>query len=121
MNDDNLQQPFDFMNTNLFLQTNIPPNAPVFRNTTPDVGLAFLIMICLLIFIKLAAMAHTIFTIEYGKYQYRKYMRAKEKILNEDKLKAMYAQIRNKYNGQQLEFPFVKDIDDAYVAARYSL
>lgn len=109
------------MNTNLFLQLNIPPNAPVFRSNTPDVGLAFLIMICILIFIKLAAMAYTLFTIEYGKYQYRKYMRAKEKILTEDKVKAMYTQIRNKYNGQQLEFPFVKAIDDAYVAARYNL
>lgn len=109
------------MNTNLFLHLNVPPNTPVFRSNTPDVGLAFLIMICLLIFIKLAAMAYTIFTIEYNKYQYRKYMRAKEKILTEDKVKAMYTQIRNKYNGQQLEFPFVKEIDEQYVNARYNL
>lgn len=107
------------MNTNLFLT--LPPNIPVLRSNQPDIGLAILITISLLLFVKLAAMAYWLFAIEYNKYQYRKYMRAKEKILTEDKVKAMYTQIRNKYNGQQLEFPFVKAIDDAYVAARYNL
>lgn len=36
-------------------------------------------------------------------------------------LKSIYANIRDKYNGQQLEFPFVKAIDEEYVALRYNL
>lgn len=67
-------------------------------------------------------MAYSLFTIEYSKYQYRKYMRSKQKILlDQDKLKKLYLQLRSKYNAQQLEFPFVKAIDEAYVAARYNL
>ena len=116
-----------FTNTPIILwrvTNNVTPyntNVPILKSNQPDVGLAIMITLGVLILIKLFAMAYAIFSIEYGKYQYRKYMRMKEAVLSEDKLKAMYSKIREKYNGQQLEFPFVKAIDDAYVAARYNL
>lgn len=106
-------------NTNLFLS--MSQNIPILRSNQPDIGLSIIITISLLLLVKLSAMAHILFTIEYKKYQHRKYMELREKVLTEDKLKEMYSQIREKHNGQQLEFPFVKAIDDAYVAARYNL
>ena len=67
-------------------------------------------------------MAYSLFTIEYSKYQYRKYMRSKQKILlDQDKLKNLYLQLRSKHNAQQLEFPFVKEIDEQYINAKYNL
>lgn len=102
-------------------QINNDPNLPVLRSDQPDIGLALLITIGMLTLLKLATMAYVLFDIEYKKYQYRKYMRLKEKTLTLDRCKQMYTNIRNNYNGQQLEFPFVKAIDDAYVAARYNL
>lgn len=114
-----------FTNNPLFFPafTNIsqPSEVPILRSNQPDIWFAILITIGLLIVIKLFAMAYIMFSIEYRKYQYRKYMRMKENVLSEEKLKSMYSNIRAKYNGNQLEFPFVKAIDDAYVAARYNL
>jgi len=87
----------------------------VLRNNQPDIWVAILITIGLLILVKF------MFSIEYRKYQSRKYLRMNENLLSEEKLKIMYSNIRAKYNDRQLEFPFVKEIDDAYVAARYNL
>ena len=61
------------------------------------------------------------FTIKYNEYKNKKYMHMIENLLLEEKLKTMYSNIRAKHNYNQLEFPFVKEIDDAYVAARYNL
>jgi hypothetical protein len=105
--------------TNTFISSN--NNVPILRSNQPDIGLAILIAVTILLLVKLFSMAYVLFYTEYNKYQYRKYMRMKEKVLTEDNLKKMYSEVRSKHNGTQLEFPFVKAIDDAYVAARYNL
>lgn len=87
----------------------------------PDIIFALLVTAGLLLFVKLAAMVYMLYDIEMEKYRMRKYRALKEKVLTEDRVKTMYSKFRDKYNGCQLEFPFVKAIDDEYVAARYNL
>ena len=107
------------MNTNLFLIAST--KIPVMSSNQPDFVFAILIVIGLTILFVLGSMAYILFKIEYSKYNHRKYMQLKEKVLTDEVVKNMYSKIRDKHNGRQLEFPFVKAIDDAYVAARYNL
>jgi hypothetical protein len=94
------------LDTNLFLKT-------VLSTTPVKFDFVILVIIGLLMFY--------FFTIKYNEYKNRKYMHMIENLLSEEKLKTMYSNIRAKHNHNQLEFPFVKEIDDAYVAARYNL
>jgi hypothetical protein len=107
------------MNTNLFLD--VPTNIVVLRSSQPDISFSIMIIIGVLLLLKLFSMAYVLFKIEYGKYKYRKNIQLKEKGLTKEKLISIYFQVRDKYNANQLEFPFVKAIDDEYVCLRYNL
>lgn len=102
------------MNTNLY-------TIPVIRSNHPDIGLVIIFCIGLLILVTLGYMAYLLLKIKYGKYLHRKHMKSKTKIFTEESIQKMYAEIRDKHNDRQLEFPFVKAIDDAYIVARYNI
>jgi hypothetical protein len=97
------------IDTNMFLKTVL--------SSTP-MKFDFVILVILVI---IGLLMFYFFTIKYNEYKNKKYMHMIENLLSEEKLKTMYSNIRAKHNHNQLEFPFVKEIDDAYVAARYNL
>lgn len=112
------------INLSYLTNTTVPianQNAPALKSNQPDVVLAILITMGILILIKLAGMVYTIYYIEYNKYLYRKNINKRQAALSAENLKNIYSTLRTKHNGTQMEFPFVKAMDDAYVDARYNL
>ena len=107
-----------FINTNVFIEHQVP----ILKHTGgPDVSLAILLTLGVLILIKLISMAYYMYLIQASKNAYRKMMLEREKLLYTGTLKERYLKLRAQHNKKQMEFDFVKEIDSNYIENKYKL
>lgn len=82
----------------------------------PDIMLVLLITVGLLSFVKLASMAYLMYDSERSKRDGRKYRELRASVLNNKQIwKRSYSSFRKMFNGKQLEFDFVKEIDEQHI------